>query len=68
MCNDIDGCNISMDQYFTLFALAEWALMQSFHHLDHYWDHEIVPEMDFQGTEMGWKIGSKTHLLHLQHW
>ena len=41
-----------MDQYFTLFVLAEWALMQSFHHLDHYWDHEIVPEMDFK--ELKW--------------
>ena len=30
MYNDIDGCNISMDRYFTSVALAEWALTQNF--------------------------------------
>ena len=30
MYNYTDGCNISMEQYFTSIALAEWALMKSF--------------------------------------
>ena len=68
MCNEIDGFNISINQYFTSVGLAEEALTQNFHHWDHRWDQEIGQERDCQGTEVTWKMGSKIHLLHLQHW
>ena len=34
-CSSIQGCNISMDRYFTSVSLAEWALEKKFYHCWH---------------------------------